>query len=88
MSAVFEPDREADLKGAFFAYFRAGYWRPPLIRVEDLAMNLSVHRDLRSRGDKWMRRTRLHGWYVRHDSPVTIALKGCLQFVCKPGPVP
>jgi len=87
MSAVFESDREADLKEAFFAHVRAGHRRPPLIRVEDRAMNLSVHRDLRSRGYKCMRRTGLDG-YVRHDSPVTIALKGCLQFVCKPGPVP
>jgi hypothetical protein len=57
MSAVFEPDREADLKEAFRAHARAGYWRPRLILVEDLAMNLSRHRDLRSRGYKWMRRT-------------------------------
>ena len=87
MSTIFEPDREADLREAFFAHAGAGYWRPRLILVEDLAMNLRLHRDLRSRGYKCMRRTGLDG-YVRHDSPVTIALKGCLQFVCKPGPVP
>ena len=58
-------------------------WQPRLILIEDLAMNLSLHRYLRSRGYKWMRRTGLNSWYVPHDTPVTIALKGRLQFVRK-----
>jgi FkbM family methyltransferase len=58
-------------------------WRPRLILVEDLAMNLSLHRYLRSHGYKWMRRTGLNSWYVPHATPVTVALKGRLQFVRK-----
>jgi len=80
MSTIFEPDREADLREAFFAHAGAGYWRPRLILVEDLAMNLRLHRDLRSRGYKWMRRTGLKSGYVAHDTPVTIALRDRLRF--------
>jgi FkbM family methyltransferase len=58
-------------------------WRPRLILIEDLAMNLDLHRHLRSRGYKWVRRTGLNSWYVPHDAPVTVALKGRLQFVRK-----
>jgi FkbM family methyltransferase len=54
-------------------------WRPRLIRIEDLAMNLDLHRYLRLRGDKWMRRTGLNRWYVPHDTPVSVALKRRLQ---------
>jgi FkbM family methyltransferase len=57
--------------------------RPRLILIEDLAMNLDLHRYLRLRGDKWMRRTGLNSWYLPHDAPVSVALKGCLQFVRK-----
>jgi hypothetical protein len=46
-------------------------------------MNLSLHRYLRSRGYKWMRRTGLNSWYVPNDAPVTVPLKGRLQFVRK-----
>jgi FkbM family methyltransferase len=38
-------------------------WRPRLILIEDLAFNTRLHRFLRSRGYKWVRRTGLNGWY-------------------------
>ena len=86
MSAIFGPACEADLKEAFFTHACSGYLkrrRPRLIPLEDLAMNLGLHRSLRSRGCKWMPRTGLNSWYVRHDAQVSVPLKGRLQFVRK-----
>jgi FkbM family methyltransferase len=57
--------------------------RPRLILVEDLAKNRGLHRYLRSRRDKWMRRTGLNSWHVPHDAPVSIAFTGRLQVVRK-----
>jgi hypothetical protein len=84
MSAIFGPDYEAEgLEIDVLRGLDLKRWRLRLIRIEDLAMNLSLHRYRRSRGYKCMRRTRLNSWYVPHDTPVTTALKGCLQFVRK-----
>jgi len=58
-------------------------WRPRLILVEDLAMNLRLHRYLRSHGYKWMRRTGLNSWYVPRNAPIAVALMGRWQFVRK-----
>lgn len=58
-------------------------WRPRLVLIEDLAMNLRLHRYLRSQGYKWMRRTGLNSWYVPHTAPVKIPLLGRWQFVRK-----
>jgi FkbM family methyltransferase len=58
-------------------------WRPRLILIEDLAMNLGLHRYLRSQGYKWMRRTGLNSWYVPHDAASAVALRGRWQFVRK-----
>ena len=84
MSAIFGPDYEAEgLEIDVLRGLDLKRWHPRLIRIEDLAMNLSLHRYRRSRGYKCMRRTGLNSWYVPHDSPVTAALKGRLQFVRK-----
>jgi hypothetical protein len=58
-------------------------WRPRLIFIEDTAFNLSLHRALRSRGYKWMRRTGLNGWYVPNESPLSVSLFGRWQFFRK-----
>jgi FkbM family methyltransferase len=58
-------------------------WQPRLILIEDLAMNLRLHRLLMSRGYKWVRRTGLNGWYVPADSPMTVSAFGRWQFLRK-----
>jgi len=58
-------------------------WQPRLILIEDLALNLNLHRLLTSRGYKWVRRTGLNGWYVPADSPMTVGPFGRWQFLRK-----
>jgi FkbM family methyltransferase len=58
-------------------------WRARLILIEDLALNLKLHRLLTSRGYRWMRRTGLNGWYVPADSPMTVSPFGRWQFLRK-----
>jgi FkbM family methyltransferase len=58
-------------------------WRPRLILIEDLALNLRIHRVLTARGYKWVRRTGLNSWYVPKDSPMTVSPFGQWQFVRK-----
>jgi FkbM family methyltransferase len=58
-------------------------WRPRLILIEDLALNLRIHRLLRSRGYKWVRRTGLNSWYVPDDAPFPLSAFGHWQFVRK-----
>jgi FkbM family methyltransferase len=58
-------------------------WQPRLILIEDLAMNLRLHRLLVSRGYKWVRRTGLNGWYVPADFPMGVGLFGQFQFFRK-----
>ncbi len=58
-------------------------WRPRLILIEDLALNLRIHRLLRSRGYKWVRRTGLNSWYVPDEAPFPLGPFGHWQFVRK-----
>lgn len=58
-------------------------WRPRLILVEDLAMNLRLHRHLRSRGYKWVRRTGLNSWYVPQGAGINAGPTGRWQFFRK-----
>jgi len=58
-------------------------WRPRLILVEDLAMNLRLHRYLRARGYKWVRRTGLNSWYVKVQDPTRVPLAARWQFFRK-----
>jgi FkbM family methyltransferase len=58
-------------------------WRPRLILIEDLALNLRIHRLLSSRGYKWVRRTGLNSWYVPADLPFAVSAFGRWQFVRK-----
>ena len=58
-------------------------WRPRLILVEDLAMDLRLHRHLRSRGYKWLRRTGLNSWYVPVGAEANAGLIGHCQFFRK-----
>jgi FkbM family methyltransferase len=58
-------------------------WRPRLILIEDLALNLRLHRVLLSRGYKWVRRTGLNSWYVPTASPMSVGAFGRWQFFRK-----
>lgn len=58
-------------------------WRPRLVLIEDLAMNLRLHRSLVSRGYKWMRRTGLNSWYVPAGTPTKVGVFGHWQFFRK-----
>jgi methyltransferase FkbM-like protein len=58
-------------------------WQPRLILIEDLALNLKLHRLLTSRGYKWVRRTGLNGWYVPVNSPTAVSPLGQWQFLRK-----
>ena len=78
LSIDIEGHEIAALEGFDFAR-----WRPRLILIEDLAMNLDLHRCLTARGYKWMRRTGLNSWYVPADTPVKLGLFGRWQFFRK-----
>jgi FkbM family methyltransferase len=58
-------------------------WKPRLILIEDLALNLRIHRLLQSRGYKWVRRTGLNSWYVPLDLAFPVSAFGRWQFVRK-----
>jgi FkbM family methyltransferase len=58
-------------------------WRPRLILIEDLGLNLTLHRHFKARGYKWIRRTGLNGWYVPADAPFRVSPFGRLQFFRK-----
>jgi hypothetical protein len=63
--------------------FDLAKWRPRLMLIEDLALDLRLHRYVTSRGYKWVRRTGLNGWYVPADSLMPVSLLGRLQFLRK-----
>jgi Methyltransferase FkbM domain len=63
--------------------FDIGRWRPPLILIEDVPAGLRIHRYLRRRGYKWVRRTGLNSWYVPEQTQFPISLFGRWQFVRK-----
>ena len=58
-------------------------WRPRLVLVEDLVLDMRLHRFMRARGYKWIRRTDINGWYVPAESPMRVGLAGQWQFVRK-----
>jgi len=63
--------------------FDLDHWRPRLILIEDHAQDLTLHRILRQRGYKWVRRTGLNAWYVPADHPMQVGWVGRLQFLRK-----
>jgi FkbM family methyltransferase len=58
-------------------------WQPRLILIEDIVLNLALHRVLRSYGYKWVRRTGINAWYVPNDSAMSVSLFGQWQFFRK-----
>ena len=63
--------------------FALAKWKPRLMLIEDLALDLRLHRYVTGRGYKWVRRTGLNGWYVPADDPTPVSLFGRLQFLRK-----
>lgn len=63
--------------------FDLARWAPRLLLIEDLAMDLRLHRYLTRRGYRWFRRTGLNNWYVPAASPARADLQGWLQFFRK-----
>jgi hypothetical protein len=58
-------------------------WRPRLILVEDLVLDMRLHRFMQSRSYKWIRRTDINSWYVPSESPLQVSLIGRWQFFRK-----
>jgi len=58
-------------------------WRPRLLLVEDITVNVRLHRYLRAQHYKWVRRTGYNSWYVPAETPMRIGLVGWLQFFRK-----
>jgi FkbM family methyltransferase len=58
-------------------------WAPRLLLIEDLAMDLRLHRYLTARGYRWFRRTGLNNWYVPASSPLRAGFQGRLEFFRK-----
>jgi FkbM family methyltransferase len=58
-------------------------WRPRLILIEDLVLDLALHRFMRAHGYKWVRRTDINSWYVPDDSVMGVSLIGRWQFFRK-----
>ena len=58
-------------------------WRPRLILLEDLVLDLRLHRFMQSRGYKWIRRTDINSWYVPSESPLQVGPLGRWQFFRK-----
>jgi FkbM family methyltransferase len=63
--------------------FDIAHWRPRLILIEDVPADLRIHRYLRRRGYKWVRRTGLNSWYVPEQTPMPVSLFGRWQFIRK-----
>lgn len=58
-------------------------WQPRLIFIEDVVLNLRLHRLMQSRGYKWVRRTGINSWYVPVESPLSVSPRGRFQFFRK-----
>lgn len=58
-------------------------WRPRLLLVEDLVLDLRLHRYIVARGYKWVRRTDINSWYVPADSTMRVSALGRWEFFRK-----
>jgi len=58
-------------------------WRPRLMLIEDLVLDLSLHRFMVAHGYKWVRRTDINSWYVPVDFPMPVSPLGRWQFFRK-----
>jgi FkbM family methyltransferase len=63
--------------------FDLARWRPRLLLIEDLCMDLRLNRYLTGRGYRWVRRTGLNDWYMPQESALPVDFVGRLQFLRK-----
>ena len=63
--------------------FDLARWQPRLILIEDLLLNLRLHRQLRRRGYRLLRRTGFNNWYVPQGDVPRFGLDGWWQFFNK-----
>jgi FkbM family methyltransferase len=63
--------------------FDLARWRPGLILIEDLLLHLRLHRVLRRRGYRWVRRTGINNWYVPAENAPRLGFGGRWQFINK-----
>lgn len=63
--------------------FTLSHWRPRLIFIEDLVLDLRLHRVLLADGYKWVRRTGINSWYVPAATPLRLSAYGRWQFLRK-----
>ena len=63
--------------------FDLARWRPRLILIEDLLLNLRLHRYITRRSYRWLRRTGINNWYVPADRLPWLGIDGYWQFFNK-----
>jgi len=63
--------------------FDLSRWCPRLILIEDLLLNLRLHRYLTAQGYRWMRRTQMNNWYVPAKELLSLGFVGRWQFFNK-----
>ena len=63
--------------------FDLARWRPRLILIEDLLLDLRLHRLLTSRGYGWLRRTGINNWYAPADEVPALGFDGRWQLFNK-----
>jgi len=63
--------------------FDLSRWHPRLILIEDLLLNLRLHRYLTRRGYRWLRRTGINNWYIPANKMPHLGLDGHWQFFNK-----
>jgi FkbM family methyltransferase len=58
-------------------------WKPRLILIEDLLLNVRLHRYLTRRGYRLLRRTGINNWYVPVDARPALGIDGRWQLLNK-----
>jgi FkbM family methyltransferase len=58
-------------------------WQPRLMIVEDLLLNLRLHRYITRRNYRWLRRTGIDSWYVPEKTSSPRGIDGSWQFFNK-----
>lgn len=58
-------------------------WRPRLVLIEDLLIDLRVHQYMRQRGYRCLRRTGINNWYIPKDDLPYLGVDGSWQLFNK-----
>jgi FkbM family methyltransferase len=68
---------------AVLAGFDLQHWRPALLLIEDHALNLKLHRYMKTHGYSWFRRTGLNSWFAPSTAVPAIGWFGKWQYLRK-----